>query len=121
MCEIGGGLKWPALFSFIRNIPNGSATRDELEPEYKGWGTVAKTNVILADIYDMLATINANMIAIASGRKGKRPKPYPRPWVKDESRQEQHFGRDPLPPGELREWFEQKRKEKHASSSKRDS
>lgn len=94
---------------------------EDIEPELKGWGTTAKTNVILADICDMLAMINANMVAIASRKRTARPKLYPRPWIKDEGRQEQHFGRDPLPPDELREWFEQKRKEKHASSSKRDS
>ena len=39
---------------------------------------------------------------------------------KEEKENERHFGRDPLPPDELREWFEMKRKE-HASSSKRSS
>lgn len=106
---------------FYPKYPERLRTHGRHRAGVKGWGTTAKTNVILADIYDMLAMINANMVAIASRKRTAHPKLYPRPWIKDEGRQEQHFGRDPLPPDELREWFEQKRKEKHASSSKRDS
>jgi hypothetical protein len=51
----------------------------ELRPDLSQWSTTAKTNAILADIYDMLAAINANLCAKGSGKKAKRPKPYPRP------------------------------------------
>ncbi len=102
-------------------LPEGSALRREIDPEYGAWSTTAKTNAILADIYDLLSLINSNIIAVASGKPAKRPKVYPRPWAKDkQDKNEQHFGRDPLPPDELRKWFESKRGLNNASSSKRD-
>lgn len=51
----------------------------EMRPELYQWSTNAKTNAILADIYDMLSAINANLCAKGSGKRPKRPKPYPRP------------------------------------------
>ena len=86
----------------------------DLHPEFAEWTTRAKTNAILADIFDILANINANLIAVGSGRPAKKPKPYPRPKAKNEN--EKHIGRGALPPDELRAWFERKR---HAGSSKR--
>ena len=101
-------------------LPEDSALRREIGPERESWSTRTKTNAILADIYDILARINSNIVAMASGKPAKAIKPYLRPWLKEEeNKNERHFGRDPLPPDELREWFEMKRKE-HASSSKRD-
>ena len=102
-------------------LPEDSRLRREIEPEYESWSTRTKTNAILADIYDILSRINSNLVAMASGKPARAIKPYPRPWLKKEEKEnERHFGRDPLPPDELREWFEMKRKE-HASSSKRNS
>lgn len=92
----------------------------ELHPEMYEWSQRLKTNAILADIFDMLANINANLVAVGSGRRPKRPKAYPRPWRKDRDRDTQHFGKDPLPANELYEWFETKRREAHAGSSKCD-
>lgn len=74
------------------------------------WATTFKTNVILADIWNELAMINANLVAVGSKKKAKAPKPYPRPWNKDPDNT-QKIGADGLPPDELRKWFEQKRKE----------
>lgn len=87
----------------------------ELHPEESAWTTRVKTNAILADIFDMLAQINANLVALGSGRVAKTPKPYPRP-VKRKPDNERHFGRGALPPDELRAWFEKKRA-KNAGSS----
>lgn len=102
-------------------LPDDSRLRREIEPEYESWSTRTKTNEILADICDILSRINSNLVAMASGKSAKPIKPYQRPWLKKEEKEnERHFGRDPLPPDELREWFEMKRKE-HASSSKCDS
>ena len=91
----------------------------EMHPDESAWSTQVKTNAILADIFDMLAQINANLVALGSRRPAKQPKPYPRP-IKKKPDQERHFGSDPLPPDELRKWFEMKRKE-HAGSSISDS
>ena len=70
-----------------------------------------QVNVILADIFDVLAQINANLIAIGSHKSAKQPKPYPRPVQKDPENV-RHFGRGALPPDELRAWFEKKREER---------
>ena len=83
----------------------------QLNPDATTWSSTLKTNAILADIYDLLASINANLIAHATGRPGKRPKPYPRPNKGKDPENERHFGRDALPPDELRKWFENKRAE----------
>ena len=95
----------------MRHLPIDSVTGQELHPEYAVWATQTKTNVILADIFDVLAQINANLVALSSHKAAKQPKPYPRPVQKDPENV-RHFGRGALPPDELRAWFEEKRKEK---------
>ena len=95
----------------MRHLPIDSVTGQELHPEYARWATRTKTNVILADIFDVLAQINANLVAIGSHMPAKQPNPYPRPVQKDPENV-RHFGRGALPPDELRAWFEEKRKEK---------
>ena len=62
-----------ALVSFVRYLPPDSATGREANPndEARAWGTTFKTNAILADLYDVFCAANA--------KKGRRPKPYPRP------------------------------------------
>lgn len=79
----------------------------ELNPDISAWSTTLKTNAILADIFDVLAMINANLNAIGSGKPAKKPKLYPRPNQKNEG--EQHFGAGALPRDELREWIKKKR------------
>lgn len=111
LSDLGGALDWSAMRSFMHNLPIDSALGQELHPEYAPWATRTKTNEILADIFDQLAQINANLVAIGSGEAAKQPKPYPRPKQKHPEN-ERHFGRGALPPDKLREWFEQKRKEK---------
>lgn len=69
----------------------------ELRPDISIWGTTAKTNALLADIFDMLAAINANLCAKGSGKRAKRPKPYPRPG---ENKTERKIGK-PMPIDEL--------------------
>ena len=88
----------------------------ELNADVAEWSSTTKTNAILADIFDILSRINANLVAVGSGKPAKTPKPYPRP-VKRESENEQHFGSGALPPDELRKWIEEKRKEYAGSST----
>lgn len=114
--DVGRTMSWTAFSSFLTHLDPEAALVREINPEGSAWATTAKTNAILADIFDMLANINSNLIALGTGRPAKRPKPYPRP-IKKQPEEERHFGRDPLPPDELRKWFEEKRK--NASSSKR--
>ena len=66
-----------------------------------------KTNAILADIYDMLAMINANLCALGSGKRATRPKEYQRPNDNDRKQ----IGKNAVSPEELRAFFDRKRKE----------
>jgi len=86
----------------------------EIRPEMAAWSTRAKTNTILADIWEELAQINANLVALGTGRPARPTKPYPRP-VKKDPENEKHFGSGAMPPGELEKWMEEKRRE-HARS-----
>ena len=85
-----------------------SETARELEPDLVKWASQMKTNAILADIYDQLAMINANICAMGSGEKAKKPKAYPRP----NDSEKKTIGKKGLPPEELRAWFDKKRKER---------
>ena len=67
-----------------------------------------KTNALLADIYDMLAMINANICAMGTGKKATKPKKYPRP----NDSEKKTIGKKGLPPVELRACFDKKRKER---------
>ena len=108
--DIGRTLSWSALGAFLHKLDIGSETARELDPDLAAWGGLPKTNAILADIYDMLAMINANLCAMGSGKRATRPKGYQRPGDK----QKQSLGKNALPPAELRAWFDKKR-EKHKS------
>lgn len=83
-----------ALVSFTRYLPPDSATYREMHPrdELGGWLTTAKTNAILADIYDAFA--------IAHSKKGHRPKPYPRPNGKGKG-----IGKGAIPVNEFMDWW----------------
>lgn len=76
------------------------------------WATARQTNIILADIFDKLAAINVNLMALG-GKKPKQPAAYPRPWREDQNKETRHFGKGPLPIAELDQWLERKRLEKH--------
>ena len=116
--DIGRTLSWDALDSFLRFIGPESAFAKDHDQEVAVWSTRMKTNFILADIYDMLAMINSNLIAYASRKPARPPKKYPRPGKKDEEH-ERRIGSGALPPDELRKWMEEKR-ESHARSSSGD-
>jgi hypothetical protein len=81
----------------------------ELNPELARWDTALQTNTILADIYDLLAAINYNLLCMASKQKPQQPKPYPRPGKKDDG-DRKRIGKGALPVAELNDWFEQKRR-----------
>lgn len=95
--NVGRGLDWSALISLIRNTAPDSALMRELHPDVYHWATLSKTNALLADIYDVLNAINANLCAKGTGKRAKRPKPYPRPVP---SKTESHIG-TPMPLDEL--------------------
>ena len=106
--DIGRTLSWSALGAFLRHPDLSSETGRELEPEFAQWAGTLKTNAILADIFDLLAMINANLCAMGSGKKAKKPTAYKRPGDKEKRK----IGKNALPPDQLREWFENKRKQR---------
>lgn len=102
--DIGEALSWASLYAFIKNLDGKSALAKDLG-HATDWETTLKTNTILADIFDMLQVIHADLVAWAS--KGKRKannKPYPRPG-KDENKNTRKLGSGAMPINQLREWF----------------
>ena len=101
--DAGGALSWSALYSFIKNLRGDSALARDLG-KATGWEDTLQTNVLLADIYDLLQIINANLVAFASGKKQtKKITPYPRPGRAEDKTQKLCKGA--LPIGALREWI----------------
>lgn len=98
--DVGRSLSWDALLSFISNLGPDSYVAKEVEPELHDWTTTFKTNKILADIYDVLAMINANLVALGTKKQAKKPKPYPRLKNKGDK-----YGKDPVAPVQLRKMF----------------
>lgn len=87
-----------ALVSFISYLPPDSALRIELDPknEFAIWETTAKTNAILADLFDL--------VAAAYTRKGKKPPTYPRPKKK------RTIGKGAVTIAEFEKWWNLKEK-----------
>lgn len=88
--DLGGGLTWPALFSFISNLPPGILTEDS---ETRAWLDGTMTVPMLAHILDTIRAI---------GSRGKA-KPIPRPF--DKQKDMRRFGADPISPDELESWW----------------
>lgn len=98
--DVGCSLSWSALHSFISKLGADSYVAKDIEPELHEWTTTFKTNKILADIYDMLAMINSNLVALGSRKKAKKPTPYPR--LKNNG---DRYGKDPVAPVQLKKLF----------------
>lgn len=100
--DVGGRLPWSALNSFIQNLGSDSALARDLGKS-TGWEDTLTTNRILADIYDLLQVINANVCALGGGSK-KHITPYPRPGAAD-NKNVRKAGKGALPVAELHEWI----------------
>lgn len=82
-----------ALLSFINYLPIDSALRKEMDPqdEVGEWSTTKKTNIILADIFDVFVSANT--------KKGHKAKQYPRP------KQKKRIGSGAIPISEFWDWW----------------
>ena len=103
--DVGGRLPWSALSSFIDNLQVNSALFREMTGMKAGWDSTLKTNIILADLVDVVN-------AIAHGLSGKKHKvkPYPRPFEKGKDKEEKHIGKGALATvDDLRNWIKEKR------------
>lgn len=109
LADVPGEIPWPSVVSFVAGLDLDSALARSIRPELTGWTTRAKTNAILADIADILAMVNANLVALGEHKRAKTPEPYPRPG-KSKPTRSKHIGSGPLPPDKLRDWIEERRK-----------
>ena len=92
---LGGGLTWPALFSFIRHLPPVNAITRETDPDICAWLAGERTASLIADLIDV--TIAAHT------PEGKTPKRVKRPTDTDNT---QRFGADPIPISEFQAWWD---------------
>lgn len=104
--DVGGALPWAALRHFVDHLPRTSALSRELVPlsDEERWIAGDMTAPILADIYDAIAQVGANLVAKGTGRQPRTVKPYPRPW---EGRGERRIGSDPIPVSEFESWWDE--------------
>lgn len=106
--DVGGALSWSALGAFLHKIEPNSAIAHEIEPEIAVFSGTFKTNAILADIYDVLAQINANLVAGFSRASASKPRHYSRPGDGDKRR----IGKESMTVDELDSWFAQRKKQR---------
>lgn len=105
--DVGDTVSWGALREFISNAPAGSATAHALDPDLSSWGSLLKTNALLADIFDILNMINANICSLGSGKPARRPPKIERPGDK----QNQKIGGHGMTATDLDAQLEKKRAE----------
>ena len=95
-----------ALVHFAQNLGMDSATicAASGHERQSDWALRFKTNAILADVYDAVSAFNYSFIkAHSKKKKPKRPKPYPRPWVKE--KHTKRFGRGAIPIKDFWKWW----------------
>lgn len=109
LADVPGVISWRALGAFVAGLDLDSALARDVRPDLSGWATRAKTNAILADIADLLAMINANLVALGERKRAKTPEPYPRPGQQKQGNR-RHIGKGALPPDKLAAWFEERRR-----------
>lgn len=101
--DIGEALSWASLYAFIKNLDGSSALAKDLGVP-SDWANALKTNALLADIFDMLQVLHADLVAWASnGKKKYKISPYPRPGKEEDKKRK--LGRGAMPLDQLREWF----------------
>lgn len=106
--DVGGSLSWGAFESFIKNLSYDSALWRSTHQDVADWATTLRTNIILADLYDLIAQVNSNICGGFSRKKPQKNKPYPRPWVNNKDSRK--IGKGALPKNELREWINKHRR-----------
>ena len=109
--DVGRSLSWDALGAFVQNDTiEPSALLYETDAERYQWGTVAQTNYLLADIYDILSVINENLKIKGTKARGKMPKPHPRPH--DREKTTKKIG-TAMPAADFDAWINAKRGERN--------
>ena len=94
-------LTWSDLRDFVAYLDTDSALWQATNPEWRGWGNRLHTEMILADLYDLLNALRTQHASANSKRRQKPPKPYPRPNAKNDV-----MGAEPVPKGTFMDWWE---------------
>ena len=112
--DVGSAMSWSALGAFLHRVEPDGAIAHEIEPEIAAFSSRFRTNAILADIYDILAQINANLVAGFSRKRPQKPRRYPRPGDNDKRRIGKNNG---MTMSELDNWFAQKKQQRGGGAS----
>ena len=105
--DIPSRMSWRALINFYTHLDAGSALFKEISPEVADWQGTGRLPMLLADLIDsvnMMRYENSIMHRRRRGFRPKKPKPYPRPWVKEDKGTK--IGRDPIPAKDFDSWWE---------------
>lgn len=95
-------LTWADLRDFILYLPATSATFKETNPKHADWYSGVMTPNILADLYDAINYMISVIAAKNTKKKPKVPRPYKRPWLKDDSKK---YGSGAIPIDDFNEWY----------------
>ena len=98
-------LSWKTANSIIKTLPINSALARELSPEISSWENTLKTNLLLADVIDLLQLL-VYVVSKIGGGNVQKPKPIKRPGSKDNSK---HIGKGAMKVNDLKEWLFKRR------------
>lgn len=103
----GGSLSLMDLADIIDNLPITSAVKTGTQSaKERAWYSGVYIQDTLADLIDLLNTFYHGFLQVHSKNRIKPPKPYPRPWFKDEDRRnERRFGKGAVQIAELEEFL----------------
>ena len=105
--EILEKVGYTAALAVVSSSGPDSALFAARNPELSAWCGRAKTNALLADVFDLLAALNYNY-CLANTPKGRRkpqkPKPYPRPGAKQDD-DAVRIGRGAIPIKDFDSWW----------------
>lgn len=100
--DVPARLSWRALGVFVRHLDVTSAYVREVEPELAQWVAPESLRPMLADLYDLMSSLNYNLVSANSKHRPRKPKPYPRPGRQDKGTV---VGKDPIPIRDFDEWW----------------
>ena len=103
--DVGGALPWTAFRSFVSSLGVSSALFRSMYPEQAAWSSAARTNALLADVFDAVQALSYAFACANTGKgkpRPKKPKPYPRPGAK---RDEGRIGDGAIPIRDFESWW----------------
>lgn len=90
---------WSGLAIIVRHLPPTSALSRAMHPEYEGW---TREEMMLADTFDAIRSAAVSIVGALAGKRLRDPKPYPRPWARDE----RQIGAGAIPVKDFWKWWE---------------